>query len=187
VVLLMRNVLNTAVLVVAMGFLVPGLRVLAAQDRHAFVPMDLKQMFTAGPLSDPQPPSTLLPAGATTVEFALHASEPTSCRYCIGRSRPLSKMTPFDDQQPSTSPKTVIRGLNPDPAVVNDVYIRCTTAPDAVLHLQYRCPPPSPAFHASPISGGRGISSPREWRTPRASTYGWGRVSTPIKSESFAG
>jgi hypothetical protein len=124
-----------------------GKRPRTGQNRRVFVPLDFQQMFTAGPLSDPQPPSTLLPAGATTVELTLHASVPTSCRYSLGRSQPLDQMTAFDDQQPSTSPRTVIRGLNPDPAVVNDVYIRCTTAPEAVLHLQYRClPTAKPGF-----------------------------------------
>jgi hypothetical protein len=118
-----------------------GKRPRTSQSRRVFVPLDFKQMFTAGPLSDPQPPSTLLPAGATTVALTLHASVPTSCRYSLGRSRPLDEMIAFDDQQPSTSPRTVIRGLNPNPATVNDIYIRCTTDPDAVLHLQYRCLP----------------------------------------------
>jgi len=122
-------------------------RLRTAANRRVFVPLDFQQMFTAGPLSDPQPPSTLLPAGATTVELTLHASEPTSCRYSVGRSRPLDQMIAFDDSQPSASPKTTIRGLNPDPAVVNDVYIRCTAAPEAVLHLQYRClPAAKPGF-----------------------------------------
>jgi hypothetical protein len=112
-----------------------------APNRRVFVPLDFKRMFTVSPLSDPQPPSTLLPAGATTVELTLHASEPTSCRYSTGRDRPLDQMIAFDGQQPSTSPKTTIRGLNPDPTLVNNVYIRCTAAPDAVLHLQYRCLP----------------------------------------------
>jgi hypothetical protein len=117
------------------------------QNRRVFAPLDLKQTFTAGVLSDPQPPSTLLPAGATTVEFAVHASVPTSCRYRIGQDLPLERMVAFDDQPPSTSPGTVIRGLNPDPAVVNDVYVRCTAAPDAVLHLQYRSlPAAKPGF-----------------------------------------
>jgi hypothetical protein len=124
-----------------------GKRLRTAANRRVFVPLDFKQMFTAGPLSDPQPPSTLLPAGATTVELTLRSSEPTSCRYSVGRSRPLDQMTAFDSPPPSASPKTTIRGLNPDPAIVNDVYIRCTTAPDAVLHLQYRClPAAKPGF-----------------------------------------
>jgi len=144
---------NKAFLVFIAMFLITGLQASAAQDetagkrlrtgqtRRTFVPLDFKQMFTAGLLSDPQPPSTLLPPGATTVELTLHASEPTSCRYSVGQNRPLEQMTAFDGQQPSTSPKTTIRGLNPDPATVNDIYIRCTTAPDGVLHLQYRCLP----------------------------------------------
>ncbi len=124
-----------------------GKRLRTAPNRRVFVPLDFPQMFTAGPLSDPQPPSTLLPAGATTVELTLHASVPTSCRYSVGRSRPLDQMIAFDDPQPSTSPKTIIQGLNPDPAIVNDVYIRCTAAAEAVLHLQYRClPAAKPGF-----------------------------------------
>jgi hypothetical protein len=118
-----------------------GKRPRTSQNRRVFVPLDIEQMFTAGPLSDPQPPSTLLPAGAATVELTLRASVPTSCRYSVGRSQPLEQMIAFDDLQASTSPKTVIRGLNPDPAMVNDVYIRCTAAPEAVPHLQYRCLP----------------------------------------------
>jgi hypothetical protein len=116
-------------------------------SRRVWAPLDGRQMFTAGPLSDPQPPSTLLPAGATTVELALHASVPTSCRYSIGHPRPLDEMSAFDDPHPSTAPRTIIRGLDPDPTVVNDVYIRCTAAPGELLHLQYRClPAAQPGF-----------------------------------------
>ena len=119
----------------------------ASQNRRAFVPLDFQQLFAAGPLSDPQPPSTLLPAGATTVELTLRASAATLCRYSLGRNLPLDQMTAFDEAQPSTTPKTIIRGLNPDPATINDVYVRCTTAPEAVLHLQYRClPAAKPGF-----------------------------------------
>ena len=53
-------------------------------------------MFTAGPLSDPQPPSTLLPAGATSVELKVRAATPTLCRYSVGQDLPLEQMTPFD-------------------------------------------------------------------------------------------
>jgi hypothetical protein len=98
-------------------------------------------LFAAGPLSDPRPPSTILPAGATTVELTLQASTPVTCRYSVGRSQPWDKMTPFDDQMPSTSPQTVVRGLDPDPTVVNEVYVCSDAAPSTVLHLQYRCLP----------------------------------------------
>ncbi len=148
-----------AVLVFSIVFLLARLPISAAQNdkagkrlrtspnRRVFVPLDFKQIFTAGPLSNPQPPSTLLPAGATTVELTLCASVPTACRYSIGRSQPWDQMVAFDDQQPSSLPRTLIRGLNPDPAVVNDVYIRCATAPETVLHLQYRgLPAAKPGF-----------------------------------------
>ena len=138
--------LARASILVAQGDKV-GQRPRTRQNQRVFVPLDFKQMFTAGPLSDPQPPSTLLPAGATTVELTLRALASTSCRYSIGRSQPLDQMIAFDDQQPSASPRTVIRGLDPDPDAVNDVYIRCTAAPEAVLHLQYRClPAATPGF-----------------------------------------
>jgi len=125
----------------------PAKRVRTAQRRRPFVPIDFVKMFTAGPLSDPQPPSTLLPAGATTVELTLRAAEPTLCRYSVGRALPLEQMTPFETGQPSSSPKTVVRGLDPDPGKVNDVYVRCAAAPEAVLHLQYRSlPAAKPGF-----------------------------------------
>ena len=82
-----------------------------ARNRRPFVPIDLAKMFTAGPLSNPQPPSTLLPAGVTTVELTVRAATPTLCRYSVAQALPLEQMTSFDTQQPSSSPKTVIRGL----------------------------------------------------------------------------
>ena len=115
--------------------------------RRPFVAIDLAKMFTAGPLSDPQPPSTLLPAGATSVELKVRAATPTVCRYSVGQDLPLEQMTPFDTRQPSSSPKTLVRGLDPDPGKVNDVYVRCAAAPEAVLHLQYRSlPAAKPGF-----------------------------------------
>lgn len=113
----------------------------AKRQRRPYVPLDLKKMFTAGPLSDPQPPSTLLPAGATTVELTLRAATLTLCSYSVGAPLPYSAMTPFDETQPSAAPHTVIRGLNPDTTKINDVYIRCLADPDSVMHLQYRALP----------------------------------------------
>ena len=113
----------------------------ATRVRRAFVPINFKERFTAGALSDPQPPSTILPAGATTVELTLHASRPSVCRYRVGQDVPLDQMTTFDTREPSSAPRTVIRGLDPDPGKVNDVYIRCDATPEAVLHLQYRSLP----------------------------------------------
>ena len=117
------------------------------RPRRVFVPMDFARMFTAGPLSDPQPPSTILPAGATTVELILRSATPTICRYSVGKELPLEQMTAFDTQQASIAPKTVIRNLDPDPSKVNDVYVRCAAEPQSVLHLQYRSlPAAKPGF-----------------------------------------
>ncbi len=119
----------------------------ASRTRPSFVPLDLKQKFTAGPLSDPRPPSTLLPAGATTVELTLAAAVPTVCRYSVGTDLPFDQMTPFDTRQPLAAPNTIIRGLDSDPARVNDVFIRSAAAPGSALHLQYRSlPAAKPGF-----------------------------------------
>ncbi len=126
----------------ALLFAIPMFPALAAAPgRPKFVPMDFKAMFTAGPLSDPQPPSTLLPTGATTVDLTLRAASPTVCRYSVGKELSFAEMTPFDTAAPSTSPRTTIRGLDPDPTKLNDVYARCAAAPEAVLHLKYRSLP----------------------------------------------
>lgn len=115
----------------------------ASAKARSFVPLDFNKVFSAGPLSDPQPPSTILPAGSTSLKLTLKAAKPTLCRYSVGHDTPLDQMTPFDSPQPSLTPTTVIRGLDPDPSKVNDVYIRCSAAPDpaTVLHLQYRSLP----------------------------------------------
>ena len=124
-----------------------GKRARTPRNRRPYVAIDIVKMFTAGPLSNPQPPSTLLPAGATAVELTVHADKPTLCRYSVGRAQPLEQMIPFDARKPSSSPKTTIRGLDPDPSKVNDVYVRCAAAPEAVLHLQYRSlPAAKPGF-----------------------------------------
>jgi hypothetical protein len=112
-----------------------------AQEPRKFVPMDLKAHFTAGPLSDPEPVSTLLPAGATSVNLAVHAAKPTICHYSVGADMPFAQMTVFDTAAPSTRPTTLIRGLSADPLRVNDVYVRCDADERAVLHLQYRSLP----------------------------------------------
>ncbi len=118
-----------------------------ARPQRVFVPMDFKRMFTAGPLSDPQPPSTLLPAGAVTVDLTLRAATPTLCRYSVGKDLPFDQMTPFDTAAPSSLPRTIVRGLDADPGHVNDVCIRSAAAPSAALRLQYRSLPASkPGF-----------------------------------------
>ena len=65
----------------------------------------------------------------------------------MGKDLPFDRMTPFDAREPSSRPRTIIRGLDPDPNHVNDVFVRSAAAPDSALHLQYRSlPAPRPGF-----------------------------------------
>jgi len=93
------------------------------------------------PLTSPYPPSTLLPAGTTELEFTVVSSQPARCRYSIGTVVEFERMTDFDDGQGTTSHRTILRGLSPDTNTVNDVYIRCSSQLDYALHLQYRSLP----------------------------------------------
>jgi len=89
------------------------------------------------PISNPQPPSTLLPVGATSVNLTVQSATNTTCAYAVGQPLTFAQMTPFDSDS-GTQHQTLIPGLNPDPNFVNDVYVRCTANPDYLMHLQYR-------------------------------------------------
>ncbi|MGD0815280.1 MAG: LamG-like jellyroll fold domain-containing protein [Verrucomicrobiota bacterium] len=90
------------------------------------------------PIANPQPPSTLLPVGATSVALTVQTATNTACAYAVGQPLPYGQMTAFTSGAGSQSQSTAINGLNPDPNFVNDVYVRCAANPDYVLHLQYR-------------------------------------------------
>jgi hypothetical protein len=90
------------------------------------------------PITNPQPPSTLLPVGATRVSLTVQTADNTTCAYAVGQPLPFTQMTPFNLGAGSQQQSTVIGGLNPDPNFVNDVYVRCAAQPDYLLHLQYR-------------------------------------------------
>ena len=90
------------------------------------------------PITSVQPPSTLLPPGATSVALTVQTITNTSCAYSVGLPLPFARMTAFDSGAGSQSRSVVVTGLNPDPNVVNDVYVRCAANPDYLLHLQYR-------------------------------------------------
>jgi hypothetical protein len=92
----------------------------------------------AAPITNAQPPSTLLPVGATNLMLAVETTNNTSCAFAVGQPLLFPQMTPFDSGAGSQQHRTTINGLNPDPNVVNDVYVRCAVQPDYLLHLQYR-------------------------------------------------
>ena len=90
------------------------------------------------PITNPQPPSTVLLPGSTAVTLSISSSVNTTCAYAIGSPLPYAQMTPFDQGSGTTSHHTVISGLDANPIVVNQVYVRCASQPDYVLPLLYR-------------------------------------------------
>jgi hypothetical protein len=90
------------------------------------------------PIINPQPPSTLLPAGTTTLSLTVQSSQNTACASGMGTAMAYDEMIPFDQGAGTTVHKTTLSNLDPDPNVVNNVYVRCALEPDYLLQLQYR-------------------------------------------------
>jgi hypothetical protein len=90
------------------------------------------------PITNVQPPSTILSVGATNVFLTVQTATNTTCAYSVGQPLPFSEMISFNTGSGAQIQSTVINGLNPDPNTVNDVYLRCAANPDYLLHLQYR-------------------------------------------------
>lgn len=98
------------------------------------------------PLTNPNPPSTLLPAGSTGVAVAVDSPAACEVRFALGEPRAFADMTPFSATG-GTQHAHTIPGLDPDPATVNDVYLRSSAQPDYLLHLRYRAiSNPNPRF-----------------------------------------
>ncbi len=90
------------------------------------------------PITNPQPPSTILLPGSTAVTLSVSSIVSTTCAYAVGSPLPYAQMTPFDRGSGTQSHQSVIGGLDTDPIVVNQVYVRCASHPDYVLPLRYR-------------------------------------------------
>ncbi len=90
------------------------------------------------PITNPQPLSTLLPPATTQLTLSLESTQPTTCAYAVGWPLPYGAMTPFDQGAGATLHHTAVAGLDPDPAVLNAVYVRCASHPDYLLPLHYR-------------------------------------------------
>jgi hypothetical protein len=90
------------------------------------------------PITDARPPSTLLPPGSMSIPLSVTTSEATVCAWAVGQPAPYGQMTPFDPATPQQIHTTTVTGLDPNPAVVNDVYVRCAIHSDYLMHLQYR-------------------------------------------------
>jgi hypothetical protein len=90
------------------------------------------------PITNPQPPSTVLLPGSTAVTLSVSSIASTTCAYAIGSPLPYAQMTPFSQGSGTLSHQSVIGGLDTNPIVVNQIYVRCASHPDFVLPLQYR-------------------------------------------------
>lgn len=90
------------------------------------------------PITNAQPPSTLLTPGATNLSLAVDTTKNTSCAFAVGQPLAFIQMKPFDSGAGSRHHLATITGLNPDPNSLNDIYVRCAAQPDYLLHLQYR-------------------------------------------------
>lgn len=93
--------------------------------------------LAAHPLSNPRPASNILPPGTSSIDLTVSSAIPTSCRYAVGADRPYAQMTPFAFGAGTTTHNTPV-SIDPDPKVVNEVFVRCAAVPDSVLHLMYR-------------------------------------------------
>jgi hypothetical protein len=90
------------------------------------------------PITNAQPPSTLLPVGSTNLALTVETTQTTACAYAVGQALPFAQMTAFASGAGTRQHHVVVAGLDPNPNVVNDVYVRCAASPDYLLHLQYR-------------------------------------------------
>jgi hypothetical protein len=90
------------------------------------------------PITNAQPSSTLLPPGATNLFLAVQTIENTACAWSVGQPLPFAQMTPFASGAGTRQHSATVAGLDPNPNLLNDVYVRCAAHPDYLLHLQYR-------------------------------------------------
>ena len=95
-------------------------------------------LHTGIPITNAQPPSTLLPAGTTVLDLSVDTFTNTSCAWSVGVDAGFAQMTPFAAGAGTRQHQARITGLSADPNVVNDVFIRCAARPDFSLRLQYR-------------------------------------------------
>ncbi len=97
--------------------------------------------FLGSPISRAAPDTGLLPTGSTSVRLSAASSVPAELRWSVGENLPFEQMTPFASGKGGTAHETMIAGLSPNPATVNAVYLRSSTAPDFSLELWYRSVP----------------------------------------------
>ena len=90
------------------------------------------------PVGNPQPASTLLAPGTTALDLSVDSAMATDCAWSLGTAKAYAEMTPFTSGSGSTSHSTHVSGLDPSPAVLNRVYVRCASNSSFSLALEYR-------------------------------------------------
>ena len=90
------------------------------------------------PVTGADPPSTLLPPETTELDFRVSTAGPASCRWAVGEPVEFGRMSPFAEGAGGTEHRTRILGLSGDPAVVDDVWVRCDNQPAYALRRQFR-------------------------------------------------
>lgn len=94
--------------------------------------------WTGIPLSNFNPPSTLLPPGATSLALSFTSQRAANCAYSVGSLLPFTSMQPFAGGENTTSHSGTVSGILPSPQTTNSVYVRCDSNPDFAQTLQYR-------------------------------------------------
>lgn len=142
---------------------------------------------TSPPITNPNPPSTLLPPGSTSVALAVQTGSATSCGYSVNVEAQYPAMKPFDQGQGGNSHSALIQGLTSDPSQVNTVYVRCALAPDFALLLQYRAMPLAQSATFPRIANIGGLSNVLAKGVPYAARYDLltdsGVVPSPVLSQ----
>lgn len=118
--------------------LVTGLTTSGCSDKSSDEPSAAPQSFA---INNPDPLSTLLAPGTTEISFSVQTTIATSCRYAVNSSVAFNAMTPFDQSSDTLNHQTTIAQLNPNPATVNRVTVRCAENPEHQLDLIYRALP----------------------------------------------
>ncbi|MGD0273226.1 MAG: carbohydrate binding domain-containing protein [Gaiellaceae bacterium] len=90
------------------------------------------------PVANPKPASTLLAPGTTALDLSVESAVATDCAWSLGTAKSYPDMTPFSSGAGTTNHGVRVAGLDPSPAVLNHVYVRCASNPDFVLALEYR-------------------------------------------------
>ena len=90
------------------------------------------------PITGVDPPSTILAPGTTFLPLTVQTPVADACRYVLGSAADFEQMKPFATGDGTSVHQASVAGLNPDPAVVNHVFVRCGSHPDFALELLYR-------------------------------------------------